>query len=138
MKASFLTSTIERFYPLTAIKIQELIASNSLFEKLAKRVYRKVESAVQKYADIAERLKVITRMVQAWRNQTYKNISNTTIFLSVAILLYFVNPIDLFPDFIPIIGGLDDAILLSYLLKIIDKEIEKFLAWEIENNLQTI
>jgi uncharacterized membrane protein YkvA (DUF1232 family) len=45
-------------------------------------------------------------------------------------LLYFVNPIDVLPDFIPIIGGLDDAILLAYLLKVIDKEIEKFIAWE--------
>ena len=130
MKPSFLTSTIQKFYPKTAEKIQEIIESNVLLEKLTTAVYNKIESAVQKYADIAERIKVIARMVQAWRNKQYTNISYTTVFLCIAILVYFVSPIDLFPDFIPIIGGLDDAILLAYLIKIIDKEIEKFTAWE--------
>ena len=55
------------------------------------------------------------------------------VFLSVAILLYFVSPIDLIPDFIPLIGGLDDVLLLGFLIKIIDKEIERFLTWEMEN-----
>jgi len=130
MKPSFLTSTIQKFYPKTAEKIQEIIESNVLLEKLTTAAYNKIESAVQKYADIAERIKVIARMVQAWRNKQYTNISYTTVFLCIAILAYFVSPIDLFPDFIPFVGGLDDAILLAYLIKIIDKEIEKFTDWE--------
>jgi uncharacterized membrane protein YkvA (DUF1232 family) len=40
------------------------------------------------------------------------------------------SPLDLIPDFIPVIGGLDDLLLLRYLLKIIDKEIDKFTTWE--------
>ena len=130
MKPSFLTSTIQRFYPATAEKIQSIIESNVLLEKLSTSAYNKLESTIQKYADIATRLKIVIRMLQAWKNKYYDEISYVTLFLSVAILLYFVSPIDLFPDFIPIIGGLDDVILLGYLIKILDKEIEKFLAWE--------
>ena len=130
MKTSFLTSIIQKYYPATAAKIQTLIESNVLLEKLATTAYNKLELAIQKYADIAERLKVITRMVQAWRNKAYTDFSYTTVFISVAILAYFISPVDLLPDFIPFIGGLDDVLLLAYLIKIIDKEIEKFVAWE--------
>lgn len=135
MTASFLTSVIQQYYPATAEKIKILIESNVLLEKLAVAVYEKIESSVQKYADIASRLNVLTRLTKAWRNKEYTEVSYVTVFLSVAILLYFVSPIDLMPDFIPIVGGLDDVLLLGFLLKMIDKEIERFLTWEKENDL---
>ena len=130
MKTSFLASLIEQYYPSTAEKVQQLMQSNTMMEKLSKLVYKKIETSVQQYADVAERIKIMVRMVQSWRNKSYRNISTSSIFITIVILLYFVNPIDVLPDFIPIIGGLDDAILLAYLLKVIDKEIEKFIAWE--------
>ncbi|MBP6050151.1 MAG: DUF1232 domain-containing protein [Chitinophagales bacterium] len=136
MTASFLTSVIQQYYPATAEKIKILIESNVLLEKLAVAVYEKIESSVQKYADIASRLNVLTRLTKAWRNKEYTEVSYVTVFLSVAILLYFVSPIDLVPDFIPIVGGLDDVLLLGFLLKMIDKEIERFLTWEKENNFK--
>lgn len=136
MTASFLTSVIQQYYPATAEKIKILIESNVLLEKLAVAVYVKMESSVQKYADIASRLNVLTRLTKAWRNKEYTEVSYVTVFLSVAILLYFVSPIDLVPDFIPIVGGLDDVLLLGFLLKMIDKEIERFLTWEKENNFK--
>ncbi len=135
MTASFLTSVIQQYYPATAEKIKILIESNVLLEKLAVAFYEKIESSVQKYADIASRLNVLTRLTKAWRNKEYTEVSYVTVFLSVAILLYFVSPIDLVPDFIPIVGGLDDVLLLGFLLKMIDKEIERFLTWEKENDL---
>jgi len=130
VKTSFLASLIEQYYPSTAEKVQQLMQSNTMMEKLSKLVYKKIETSVQQYADVAERIKIMVRMVQSWRNKSYRNISTSSIFITIVILLYFVNPIDVLPDFIPIIGGLDDAILLAYLLKVIDKEIEKFIAWE--------
>ena len=136
MTASFLTSVIQQYYPATAEKIKILIESNVLLEKLAVAVYEKIESSVQKYADIASRLNVLTRLTKAWRNKEYTEVSYVTVFLSVAILLYFVSPIDLMPDFIPIVGGLDDVLLLGFLLKMIDKEIERFLTWEKENDFK--
>lgn len=130
MEASLLTVIIRRYYPQTATNVQVLVASNSLLEKLSEKVYQKAEQAVQNYADTAARIKTVTRMLKAWRKKEYRNIDKSSIFIAIVILLYYVNPIDLIPDFIPVIGGLDDLILLGFLLKVIDKEIEKFTTWE--------
>ena len=35
MESSFLTSVIERYYPVTAVKIQAVIESNVLLEKFS-------------------------------------------------------------------------------------------------------
>jgi uncharacterized membrane protein YkvA (DUF1232 family) len=72
-------------------------------------------------------------MMRAWIKGDYKNISKKSIVAVVAALIYFINPLDLIPDFIPIIGQLDDVFILSYMIKSLNKEIERFMAWEQEN-----
>lgn len=135
MESSILSVIIQKYYPATAENVQLLVQSNVLLEKLSAIVYKKAEDAVQKYADISARIIIVTRMLRAWRNEIYTDINKSSVFIAVAVLLYFVNPIDLLPDFIPIIGGLDDLLLLRYLLKVIDKEIDKFTSWEQQNTM---
>ena len=72
----------------------------------------------------------IGRLLRAWVKGDYKNISTSSIIAAVAAIIYFVNPLDLIPDFIPIIGQIDDILVLGYFVKILNKEIEKFMAWE--------
>ena len=129
-KPSFLDFLVGKYYPVTSIKVQEFMTSNVLLENLLKRVYASLDSTVQKYADNFERIKVVLRLVEAWRNKQYLEVSKSALFVGILILLYIVSPLDILPDFIPIVGGLDDILLIGYLLTIIDKEIERFLNWE--------
>ena len=41
-------------------------------------------------------------------------------------LLYVLSPIDLIPDFIPVIGLVDDAVVLTLCLKLIEDDIEEY------------
>mgnify|MGYP000897645477 FL=1 len=129
-KPSFLDFLVGKYYPVTSIKVQELMTSNVLLENLLKRVYASLDSTVQKYADNFERIKVVLRLVEAWRNKQYLEVSKSALFVGILILLYIVSPLDILLVFIPIVGGLDDILLIGYLLTIIDNEIERFLNWE--------
>ncbi|MBN1625157.1 MAG: DUF1232 domain-containing protein, partial [Deltaproteobacteria bacterium] len=48
-------------------------------------------------------------------------------------LLYFIIPTDLIPDFIPMIGFLDDATVLTTIIKALQGEIAKYRKWKDSN-----
>ncbi len=45
-------------------------------------------------------------------------------------LLYFIMPADLIPDFIPVIGYLDDLAVLTTIMNALDKEIRAYRIWK--------
>lgn len=70
------------------------------------------------------------RMLSTHLKGTYQEIPWRTLALVVAGLLYFVNPFDLVPDFIPVAGLLDDLTFLLLVLKSIRKDVDLFQEWE--------
>ena len=53
-------------------------------------------------------------------------ISNKTKLIIAGTLAYVVLPIDVIPDFIPVVGWLDDAFVLGLAMTTLSDEIEKF------------
>ncbi|HMV14524.1 MAG: DUF1232 domain-containing protein [Chitinophagales bacterium] len=111
---------------------ERIISSDTLVSKLIDTVFLKLGEASESFYKIQDNIIALTRMLRAWVKGDYKNISTASIIAVVAALLYFINPLDIIPDFIPIIGQLDDIFVLSYLIKTLNKEIERFMAWEEE------
>lgn len=56
----------------------------------------------------------------------YKEIPFGTIAAIVGSLLYVLSPIDLIPDFIPVVGYLDDAAILTACLNFTKFDVEKY------------
>lgn len=51
----------------------------------------------------------------------------TSVYVAIgAALLYFISPIDVVPDFIPVAGLLDDAAVVALVVSSFSKEIERF------------
>jgi uncharacterized membrane protein YkvA (DUF1232 family) len=99
-------------------------------EGLGESVPRKLAGFSLK--DLGEGSKWITTMLDRVRSlydmirdREYK-ISGRTKALVGAALIYFVLPTDLTPDFIPGIGYLDDAVVLSVLWKLVEEEVGRF------------
>ena len=79
-----------------------------------------------------EDLMAVCRMLKAWSKGDYQSVPWKTIVLSLATIIYFLNPFDVAPDFIPGIGYLDDAVVLGFVVNSIKKELDRFLRWESE------
>jgi uncharacterized membrane protein YkvA (DUF1232 family) len=47
-------------------------------------------------------------------------------------LLYVLNPVDAMPDMVPILGQVDDAIVISVCLLLIDQELQKYKHWKLD------
>jgi uncharacterized membrane protein YkvA (DUF1232 family) len=70
------------------------------------------------------------RFVKAYASGEYREVSAQTILKIVAVLIYFVSPIDLIPDFIPVFGFSDDLAIVLWVFRTIASEIEAFETWE--------
>jgi uncharacterized membrane protein YkvA (DUF1232 family) len=99
----------------------------SAFDKLAK--YR------SEIGKIGADLPILLRLARAWVSGEYRRVPVKSIVMILAAALYFVNPLDLIPDFLPVIGYVDDAAVVGYVLKSLQRELELFRAWEAERLL---
>ena len=62
-------------------------------------------------------------------NGRYHDFRKSRLILIVAVLIYVVSPFDLIPDFIAGVGFLDDAALISYIIRMSDKELSRYYKW---------
>jgi len=77
-----------------------------------------------------DELNTMIRMVRAWVKGEYKDVPWETIVWAIATIIYFVNPFDLIPDFIPVVGYLDDAVVIGLAVASISTDLENFRKWE--------
>jgi uncharacterized membrane protein YkvA (DUF1232 family) len=47
--------------------------------------------------------------------------------------LYILNPFDIVPDFIPLIGYIDDLAVFSFGLRFIETDLHNYLDWKLES-----
>jgi len=77
---------------------------------------------------------IMISLVKDYFNGSYREIPWWTIAAVVTALLYALNPVDLIPDFIPVVGLLDDAAVVGVCLLAIEQDLEKYKEWKIKNS----
>lgn len=110
----------------TVVRPSRLLA---LLPKLALKL-KDADWANVNAATAKERFFVLGRLIKAYALGQYREIPWKTILLIVAAVIYFVNPLDLVPDLIPLTGLTDDFAVLLWVYNAVSNEIDKFLRWE--------
>lgn len=78
-------------------------------------------------------IRTFNRMLLAHFRGEYRAFSLKSLVSVVAALLYFVNPFDIVPDYIPGLGFVDDISVIAFVMKSVRADIELFCRWEEEN-----
>lgn len=75
-------------------------------------------------------VRLLTAMVGDYLGHRYRNIPFWMIGAAVVALLYILNPLDIIPDFIPVLGFVDDAFVVGLCLNLVRKDLRKYAAWK--------
>ena len=89
----------------------------------------KLAKEALKHKGFLQKIPAVFRMIKMWSKGEYK-MKLKDILLPAIALIYIISPIDIIPDFVPIIGALDDLAILAFAIPMLMKEVDKFLAWE--------
>ncbi len=76
-------------------------------------------------------IQTLYRLVKSSISGQYTGVATASLVGAAAVFIYFLSPIDLIPDFIPVLGLLDDAALTIWFSGTIKDEITKFHEWEL-------
>ena len=86
-----------------------------------------------KFKEVWENIKLLFGLLRDYMTRRYTKVPFKAILAIVGTLIYFFSPIDLIPDVIPIIGFLDDALVVKYALKFLQTDLEEYKKWIKEN-----
>ncbi len=100
-----------------------------LLTKLGDRL-TKVDWKAFSVTTAKDKLSVFSRIASAYATGKYRDISWKSVLIVLAAIIYFLNPVDLIPDFIPVLGLTDDFSVLLWVYNTASKEVDKFLSWE--------
>ena len=98
---------------------------NETADKLASK-----DSPDNKFKQLFDVAATLGRLVRDYVSGDYREVATSTIVSGFAVLLYVLSPIDLIPDFIPVLGFLDDLSLISWFLGKFQNELVKYREWE--------
>jgi len=73
---------------------------------------------------------LLVRLLKASVSGAYTGLSVHKLVTIVAAMLYLISPLDAIPDFIPVVGYVDDAAVIAWVLKSIAEELKDFRMWE--------
>lgn len=98
-----------------------------------KNGWKKIYARRSEFKHVFDDLFLLYRMVKAWASGHYSDVSKATILWAVVALVYFISPLDFFPDLLP--GGFfDDLAIFAMILKKIRGDLDKYKGWENQNN----
>ncbi len=82
-----------------------------------------------KFGKLYNQVKLALQMVKDYKAGRYREIPWRTIGLLTVGVLYFLNPFDLMPDLIPLLGLTDDAVALAAIFKSIQSDLKLYCEW---------
>jgi uncharacterized membrane protein YkvA (DUF1232 family) len=75
-------------------------------------------------------LQTMLRLLRAYEQGEYKQVSKDSLLWIVTALNYLVDPFDLIPDSTPFLGFVDDAIVVEFVVDKTRQTLDDFMIWE--------
>ena len=86
-------------------------------------------------ADYEDERMTLIDMLKDYHGGNYRQLSYWSVSVITFSLLYVLNPIDIIPDSLPVIGELDDAMVISLGIAMVQREMHEYRIWRLAREL---
>lgn len=103
--------------------------------------YKKGSSKIDEFGDnppsalskIWNDIKLMMGLIKDYTIGDYKDVPWDTIAAIAGAIVYFISPIDIIPDFLPVVGYLDDAVVIKLALDFANSDLQQYKKWKYKN-----
>ena len=82
---------------------------------------------------IFQDFRLLFSLIRDYWEGEYRDVSIWSILVFAVAIMYILSPIDIIPDFNLGIGQIDDAVVLFLCLNFLEKDLQKYRDWKINN-----
>jgi len=112
-------------------KGRDMVNNPKKVQETLKKAMEKAKDNCGPLDEIWHDLQLMFGIIGDWVKGNYKEIPVGSIVAILGALLYFISPIDLIPDFIPVAGLVDDVFILALVIKQIRSDLRKYEQWKL-------
>lgn len=117
-------------------KAEKVLSNKEKLKATLTAAIAKAFNQKEKLKSVWDDFQTLFRLINAWLKKEYTEVPWKTILYAVTAVIYFLNPLDLVPDYIPITGLIDDISIIGFVINSIKKDLNLFLDWEKKQNIE--
>ena len=106
-------------------------------ERFLQRLEKKLRS-VPVAGNTLAAVPVLLSLFRSFVKREYRDIPIGSLVAITSALVYFLSPIDIIPDVLPGIGLVDDALVVTTCLKLVQSDVDEYLAWRKEHGKELL
>lgn len=111
---------------------QDIIDEPGKIERTLERLEKKLRG-LPILNDTLSYIPKMGMLLNSYIKKEYTQIPLGIIIAIAGAILYFISPLDLIPDFIPLAGYLDDAAVVGSALKLVKSDLDEYMIWRCQN-----
>lgn len=103
------------------------------FSKMIERrsgVATQLRAIPHRLQKITHQSSLVLELIDDYRDGTYREVTWYSVAVASATLLYTVSPADVIPDVIPIVGQLDDVVVLSLGMHLLKRDLRAYVTFK--------
>ncbi len=112
---------------------EKILNNEDKMERFLQRLEKKMK-VIPLAGDKLANIPIMVSLVRSYVKKEYRDIPIGSLIAIVSALIYFVSPIDIVPDSIPVLGYFDDAAVVAACWKLVDTDVVEYVKWRKDNN----
>ncbi len=119
-----------RIYQEALKMAAEYLQNPDKLDNLVQRAGSKADKRRGALSEAWRQVQLLIAMLKSYRAGEYREVSNKSLMLIIAALLYFIIPADLIPDILLGLGYIDDIALLAWTVRTLSDELGRYEEWQ--------
>jgi uncharacterized membrane protein YkvA (DUF1232 family) len=105
-----------------------LLHNQDKIEKFLQRLEMKLKG-IPVLGERLANIPVMASLIRSFVRKEYTDVPIGSIIAIISALVYFISPLDIVPDSIPVLGYIDDATVVAVCWKLVESDVKEYIIW---------